>query len=532
MSDQELLNLLRQKRAEIARREGKELFMVFSNATLELTVQARPQTKEDLVKIKGWGPKKIEKYGNEILDLIKNGGEAGSSQFSLPNQNDVLANSIFSVKSFLDLINEQLSYLGVVKIKGEVFQVNPHAKGYCFFSIKDPLTQEHTVDCFIGNWKFREYSHLIEKGMEVIIEAVPSVYKNGRFSLVIHRVLPYGEGAIKKAFEALKKKLAAKGYFDPANKKPVPALIRSIGLITSESGQALHDFLNNVGSFGFKISLLPVMVEGDYAESSIVSAIRWFNRNRPDLDVLVVIRGGGSLENLNVFNSEKIADAIFLSRLPIITGIGHDKDQTIADFVADRSFSTPTAVANFIRLSREILLRRHLELAASLELEANRILELNSNRFNSLKDELIAGFSLMLDRQRNDLKRMGEIISAALSRTFIKFQLIERSFSQAGFNLKLAIASYFFQLNQHSQKIVGLYRRLLDEFKAKISSYESELRLLNPEFILQKGYSIAYTKEGRIIKDAGQLNVGSEIKVKFSKGQATSTVKKIKFDER
>ena len=252
-----LFNLLKEKRKQIALREGKELFKVFQNAVLERTAEAMPKNKKELENIKGWGKKKIESYGDEILAII-NGGQLKS--------NNAESDNILSVQEFLLFINNKFSTLGTLSVRGEITEVS-RRDNYCFFTIKDSQSQDHSVGCFIGRMGLGLYDYLLEEGMEVVVSAVPSLYKNGRFSLTVQKVEAFGEGALKKAFEALKAKLEAKGYFDISRKRPVPEFIQKIGLITSESGAAINDFRKNLGQYGFKISLLDVRVEGDQPSS-------------------------------------------------------------------------------------------------------------------------------------------------------------------------------------------------------------------------------------------------------------------------
>ncbi|HPP67360.1 MAG TPA: exodeoxyribonuclease VII large subunit, partial [bacterium] len=295
-----------------------------------------------------------------------------------------------SVTEFLDTVNLNLSKIQC-RVLGEISDINARDR-YGFFTLKesDPISETAVVECFIGWKSFETYKHLLQDGMQVIISGFPGIYKkSGRFRIEVFKIEPFGEGALKQAFEALKKKLEEKGYFAPEHKKPVPDIIQKIGLITSFSGAAIKDFLKNLGHYGFEIYHLDVFVEGDYAEDTIISAIKWFNRKMPGIDVIVLIRGGGSLESLKAFNSEGIADAIFDSRLPVITGIGHEKDISIADFVADKSFSTPTAVASFIRTQREQLIMRLNLIGEQIVSQSGKIIEDFSDTIQSYQEKLI-----------------------------------------------------------------------------------------------------------------------------------------------
>src|SRR3989344_5292655 len=295
------LQILRDKRKEIAAREGRELFMIFSNKTLEDTVSAHPRTIEDLALIKGWGPKKIQRYGQEIIALFgeDNASEVASGTLGLFNDFEAslpegeekkhvpAAEIVFSVSECVQVVNNVLARLGGMRVRGEVSELQMRGAAV-YFTLKDVSGEEAVVKCVLWKWKFERDFNYLEKGMEIIVSGTPEVYaKYGTFNLRVEKVEPVGEGALQKAFEALKKKLEAKGYFDEQRKRPIPEFIRKIGIITSEAGEAINDFRKNIGEYGFELGLYDVWVEGNYAEESIVKAIAWMNKNKPDLDVLV-----------------------------------------------------------------------------------------------------------------------------------------------------------------------------------------------------------------------------------------------------
>jgi len=520
MDNDDLLRKLKEWRRETAKLEQVAHFRVFSNKVLEDIARLRPATKEDLMAIKGIREKKFAKYGNEILAVIGGEKETVISNYS----ND----RIFSVQEFISFINSQFFSLGTVKVRGEITEVNLHPNGYCFFTIKDSQTEEHSVSCYLSRWKLDSFSHLLEAGMEVVVAANPSLYKNGRFSLTVNNIEPFGEGALKKAFEALKKKLAAKGYFDGSRKRPLPVFIQKIGLITSESGAAIQDFRKNLGEYGFKIYLLDVRVEGDYAEGAICSAIKWFNKNKPEIDVLVLIRGGGDLENLKTFNSESVAEAIVLSRLPIITGIGHEQDETIADYVADKSFSTPTAAAVLIKTQRENLIAQVEKYAGNLVLITDKILtEKKDYILNKAKDLKIA-FAGILERYRFILSKMTEKMYSGFGNIFKGFKALEQNFIHLFYQYEIAVRQKFHALEIIIQKCFNLLEKKFDSEQARLKTAEVALLSLNPEAVLKRGYSIVYKTDKKIIKESKDVKVGEKIFIKPHKGEITSLVEEVK----
>lgn len=522
----EILEKLKLKRKEIAEREGEKLFMIFHNAVLERTAEILPQTKDDLAKIKGWGKRKIEKYGDEILTItcLSTGQINVEKKMVVSVSND----RIFSVQEFISFINSQFSSFGIVKVRGEITEVNSHPNGYCFFTIKDSQTEEHSVGCYLGRWKLDSFSHLLEVGIEVVVSAVPSLYKSGRFNLTVNNIEPFGEGALKKAFEALKKKLAAKGYFDESRKRPLPAFIQTIGLMTSENGDAIHDFKKNLCEYGFRVELLDVRVEGDYAEESICSAIKWFNKNKPEIDILVLIRGGGGLENFKAFNSEAVAEAIVLSRLPIITGIGHEKDETIADYVADKSFSTPTAVAVFIKTQRENLIVQVKEYADNLVLVMDEIFIEKKEYVLNRAEDLKVAFARVLERYGFMFSKTAEKMSGGLNKIFRGFKILEENFTRLFYRYETTIQQQLHDLEIIFQKCFNLIGKKFNLEEVRLKTAEAALLSLNPEAVLKRGFSIVYKADKKVIKESKEVKVGEKIFIKPHKGVITSLVEEVK----
>lgn len=515
-----ILQLLRQKRAEIALREGKELYLIFSNKTLEETARTMPQTLEELQAIKGWGPKKIAQYGTEILEIMQGGDvqhpmsrtdtlplfEVEDVKHRVSDKNPIpREDMVFSVGEFIETVNNSLSRLGVFRIRGEISRMQLSGSAV-YFNLKDPDV-DAMISCILWKWKFDKDYNYLEDGMEVIISGVAEVYaKSGRFSIRVEKVEPVGEGALLKAFEALKKKLEGQGYFEEARKRPIPEFIRTIGIITSETGEAINDFRKNIGEYGFNVNLYDVWVEGDYAEKSIVHAIRWFNKNRPDMDVLVLIRGGGGLESFKAFNSEAVADAIVTSRLPILTGIGHERDETIAGYTSDKNLSTPTAVAAFIRTQHENLLMR-------LESHAENLVYAVETQQNLLLQQVA---------------KIASQLYNGLGRVFDGFRLLERKFSLHMHRYEAKVREDQFRLERLcGRSLAALQERLVFANK-RLEVAAASLNPLDPEAILRRGYSIAYRSDGKVIKEASEVKSGDRIQVELYKGRINSRVEDIK----
>lgn len=493
MSDP-LVNLLKKKREQWARRAGVEPFMILSNATILATAIAKPKSIAELSAIKGWGEKKTAQYGQEVIDLVVHG---------IVDQGKKTSPGVLTVSDFLGSVNEALASFGTVRVQGELSDIGL-SNGMAFFDLKDDGGADAVAKCFLGSWRFSWYQHLLTAGMTVVITGRPSIYKSGFFRIVVDKIEPVGEGALQQAFDALKKELTEKGYFDPARKRAVPSLVRKIGLITSASGAAVTDFKRNLGEYGFDVRLAHVRVEGDRAEASISAALQNMNRNHADVDVIVLIRGGGGLENLKTFNSKTIADAIMLSRLPVIVGIGHERDETIVDFVADRSFSTPTAVANFLRTQHEQWLRRVDDLAMQLLRAQQEQIRTTRQVLEHSTVRLVRAQEQQLERLALAVRHASSTLNSTLQKIFAHFHHLEQRLASA------------------LQAQLGWVRST----QQHLTDLAAQLSALNPERVLQRGYSLVYDESGVVVQSVKQATVGQRLKIHLAQGKLHTKVER------
>lgn len=515
MNTEELYHKLRQWRNEKAFSEGRQPFMIFNNAALKATAQTPPYSLDDLPDIKGWGPAKIQKYGQEIIELIAqsdvnttddiNTGQVIDDEPTyISNPPEEKQAHILSVHECIGLINRHLNDLTILQIQGEINDISKRQR-YAFFNLKDK-SGEYTLPCFIGWQTFSKYEHLIEEGAEVIISASPSIYKTGRFSVDIKRIEVQGVGALKKAFEALKIKLEQQGYFAQDRKQVLPKNPTKLGLITSRHGAAIKDFKQNLANFGFHIEFKHVYVEGDNAVSSITQALNEMNIHHPDLDAIILMRGGGGLENLKAFNAQEIADAIVSSRLPIITGIGHEKDISIADLCADAYFSTPTAVANFLSSQKYELHKQYENLAQQLLANTEILITQQQHAISLLRHNLEQNTQRLLHNYKNNIKLFATELTNAVSQLIYQFKNKEYNFI----------------------KLLGTHISFIQEKLYRIELAERTLENLNPEKLLSKGYSIVYDVTGKVIQSSSKLKVKDSITIQLHKGSITSSITKIK----
>lgn len=387
---------------------------------------------------------------------------------------------IFSVSEYIEYLNITLRKIGVAKITGEVTKLTIASSGHVYFSIKDK-SGKGVLDCIIWKYNYSLCGVRLEEGKEVILSGYPDIYPaSGRFSFKADTVELKGEGALKKAYEELKNKLEKEGIFDLERKKKIPMFPERIGVITSRQGAVIHDFLNNIGKYGFKIQMIDSRVEGQEAIKDLLAAIRTFKKRK--IDVLVVIRGGGSLESLQPFNNEALVKEILDFPVPVIAGIGHDKDAPLFTMAADASESTPTAVANLL---------------------------------NESWDQAL----LFLERYERDIVGRYETI-------LDDYKEIENKLKISFNNFKNALVSARASLKGSLGKSLSGFKFLISAVGQKIEQAEKIVFFNDPERQLRLGYSIAVC-EGKIVRGTKDVKVGKNIYIKVTDGEINSEVKNI-----
>jgi len=313
-----------------------------------------------------------------------------------------------------------------------------------------------------------------------------------------------GEGSLKKAYELLKKKLEAEGLF--ARKRQLPEFVKKIGVITSRSGAVIDDFRNNLAQRGHQIHFHDVRVEGVRAVEDIMKAMRWFNENKPDLDVLVIMRGGGSLEDLQAFNNELVARSIFASKVPTICGIGHDRDVPIASLVGDNLTSTPTAAAVLINKSWQRL----------------------EDRLPEQEQKLLYNFERAWQQQQAVLRGLTERLSSFFERLFIKYKNLRQRL-QAGL---MKILRQKDEAREHASELsvnlVEKFSLILIRMNEKLAEQTKYLVSVSPERNLQLGYSIIRDKAGQVVRSIENIKIGDKLTAQVQQGEIESRVEKLK----
>jgi exodeoxyribonuclease VII large subunit len=413
-------------------------------------------------------------------------------------------------------------------VEGEISNLRKPASGHLYFTLKDEQAQIRAV---IFRPVYRAMRFEIQDGMHIICRARLGIYKpRGEYQIIIEVAEPKGVGALQIAFEQLKARLEKEGLFDPARKKPIPFLPKKIGVITSPSGAVIRDILNITGrrfpSVGIVIA--PVRVQGAEAPPEIVEALANLN-TLPDVGVIIVARGGGSLEDLAPFNDERVARAIFESQIPVISAVGHEIDFTIADFVADLRAPTPSAAAELAVPVRNELRESLKRFCLRLEALHRKMRENLAEQVESLRERLRDPRRKIVEL-RISVDDSYEKLTAAIRRGALE----KRSRVAAESRHLMVLTplagirnSRFLIENMKKNMLTGLFRTM-DYFRGRLETHTGILDSLSPLAILKRGYSITRKlPEGLIIKEASALSVGDEVGVKVSAGSFDARVIRI-----
>jgi exodeoxyribonuclease VII large subunit len=459
-----------------------------------------------------------------------------------------------------------------VWIEGEVSNYRPAQSGHLYFTLKDTGSQIRCV-CFrdqARTLKFRP-----EDGLHITVRGSLGVYEpRGEYQVYVSHIEPVGAGALRLAFEQLKKKLQDEGLFDESRKKPLPVLPCCIGVVTSPTGAAIRDILRVLQRrfANAHVQIFPVKVQGEGAAAEIAAALRYFNRTK-FAEVLIVARGGGSLEDLWAFNEEAVARAIAASEIPVITGVGHETDFTIADFAADLRAPTPSAAAEIVVRSRQEFDRQIAEAQRHLVHRMRYLLSEWKHRARDLQTH--RGFrqlETLVRRRRQQVDEMSTSLAALLRK---RMALSQQRFAKAGarvlsFDLRARAKVLRRRIEQREGELaaalervasrkrrrlataevrfaqfdlrarVGRLRRGLDQCSTELQirmdrlliakgrrAHDAEVRLneRSPLQLLERGYAIAYDASGKVLRSADQVALGDDVSVRLAKGALDTTVK-------
>ena len=413
-------------------------------------------------------------------------------------------------------------HLGLAWISGEISGFTRAASGHCYFMLKDEQAQ---VRCVLFRHKAQLLDVVLRDGAAVEVRATPTIYEaRGEFQLNVETVRLAGLGALYERFARLKARLEAAGWFASERKRPIPAFPRALGIVTSPIAAALRDVLTTLARRfpGLPIVLYPAPVQGAGAAEEIAAAIAAANAHA-EVDVLIVCRGGGSIEDLWAFNEEVLARAVFESRIPVISGVGHETDFTICDFVADARAPTPTAAAALAVPDRAALRRQQQAVFARWQHALARALELRMQRIDLVSRRLIHP-AARIERQRADLMALGERLARAAAQAQDARQGLLAHQAAAVARLLKTPPRARADLERRRERWQRAAAQRIAATAQRIDACAQSLRHLNPLGVLDRGYSIVTDDKGAIVQDAGRLAIGDALNVRFARGEADSKV--------
>lgn len=407
-----------------------------------------------------------------------------------------------------------------VWVRGEISNYKKHSRGHMYFTIKDSQSRIQSV-MFAGNNRYLKF--IPEDGLNVLVRGNVTVYEpNGQYQMYVNEMQLDGVGNLFLAFEKLKQKLERAGYFDDRLKKQLPKTPTNVGVITSPTGAAIRDIVTTIKRRfpAARITLFPVLVQGEGAANSIAKAIGQANQCN-FLDVLIVGRGGGSIEELWAFNEEVVANAIFQSQLPIVSAVGHESDFTIADFVADIRAATPTAAAELVVPHVDELIERVNQRKLRLQRVITEKLKSEKKHLANIQKSYAFRYPEQLLKQKEqELDRYMESMQKNLKLLFEKKQANYNKLKQ---NLLWNHPNAY--IEKEKERLIKLKTSLKQQIKTTTREQEfifqrvlTKLEALSPLKVMDRGYSLSYKEDGTLIKSVGQVLENEEVTIKLKDG--------------
>jgi exodeoxyribonuclease VII large subunit len=436
---------------------------------------------------------------------------------------------IFTVSELTAKIRDLLAknFMDIL-VQGEISNCREAQSGHIYFTLKDDRAQ---VRCVFFKQQQRGIKFRPEDGLQVTVRGSISVYEQrGEYQIYVEKIDLVGQGALQLAFEQLKKRLEAEGLFDAKRKKPLPLLPSRIGIITSPRGAAVRDVVRILTRRfpNVHLTVYPVRVQGEGSAEEIVKALKFFNA-RKIVDVLILARGGGSMEDLWSFNEEIVARAIFASEIPVISGVGHETDFTIADFVADLRASTPSAAAELVVQTRAEFDKHVAELRETLAgLVRYRLLEL-SRRVHELSAR--RGFRRPLDLLRQQRQRADEMTSRLALGLRARLEHSRKRFTAAhlrivSFDFRVKLSAFRLRLEKRTADLGVRIERILRAKRDRLEKFFLQLSERSPMRVLERGYAIATDAAGNLLRDAAQVALGDSVAIQLHRGKLSTEVKR------
>ncbi|EGT4256375.1 exodeoxyribonuclease VII large subunit [Citrobacter amalonaticus] len=440
------------------------------------------------------------------------------------------SSAIFTVSRLNQTVRLLLEQeMGQVWISGEISNFTQPSSGHWYFTLKDDTAQ---VRCAMFRNSNRRVTFRPQHGQQVLVRANITLYEpRGDYQIIVESMQPAGEGLLQQKYEQLKAKLQAEGLFDQQHKQPLPSPAHCVGVITSKTGAALHDILHVLKRRdpSLPVIIYPTAVQGDDAPGQIVRAIELANA-RQECDVLIIGRGGGSLEDLWSFNDERVARAIFASAIPVVSAVGHETDVTIADFIADLRAPTPSAAAEMVSRNQQELLRQILSAQQRLGMAMDYFLANRSRRFTQIFHRLQQQHpQLRLARQQTALERLHQRMDSA-----IESQLKRTSLRQSRLIQRLNQQSPQPRIHRAQTRIQQLEYRLAENVRSRLSATRerfgnavTHLEAVSPLSTLARGYSVSTASDGKVLKKVKQVKAGDVMTTRLEDGWVESEVKGI-----
>jgi len=417
-----------------------------------------------------------------------------------------------------------------LSVQGEISNCREAQSGHIYFTLKDDRAQ---IRCVFFKQQQRGIKFRPEDGLQVTVRGSISVYEQrGEYQIYVEHIEPIGLGALQLAFEQLKKRLEAEGLFAAERKKPLPLLPGRIGVITSPRGAAVRDIVRILTRRFHNVHLMvyPVRVQGEGSAEEIVKALKYFNQKKL-VDVLILARGGGSMEDLWAFNEEIVARAIAASEIPVISGVGHETDFTIADFVADMRASTPSAAAELVVQTRREFDKHIADLRETLAgIIRYRLLE-SSRRVHELAGR--RAFRRPLDLLRQQRQRADEMTSRLALGLRARLEQSRKRFTAAhlriaSFDFRVKIAAFRLRLEKRAAELGVRAERFLRAKRERLERFRLQLEERSPLRVLERGYAIATDAAGNILKSVERINLGDTVTVQLRHGQLATEVREKK----
>jgi exodeoxyribonuclease VII large subunit len=436
---------------------------------------------------------------------------------------------VWTVRALVSSVRGQVEReFADIWVEGEISNLRPSEAGHLYFTLKEESAQIKIVI-------FRSAARLLrfrpENGMQVVVRGRVSIYEDrGELQIVGEYMEPKGAGALQIAFEQLKARLHAEGLFDSSRKKVISAIPHRIGIVTSPQAAALRDILQILHRRHHSANVLiyPAQVQGQSSPSEIAAGIRYFNRSK-SVEVIIVARGGGSLEDLAGFNDEGLARTVASSTIPVISAVGHETDFTIIDFVADLRAATPSAAAELVIRSRQdveqaaqglqdrlvrgvryrlLMARQHLGEVAQHGAFARMmdVINVRQQKLDELRYRLQRAQSMVLEKHR----RRWEVAAAAVRH----------------YDVRRVLAGIRHELRSQEASLAAVMRNAMLQGWGRLDAFHGQLEALSPVAILDRGYALVFDATGQLLKNANQLTAGDEIRARLSRGEIEATVKK------